>query len=432
MTRKLRLYAVFSVVLVALSACGRNFFSAEREPWRREAEVACLKSGAVKEGPERVRITPIEGPGMCGADFPLKVSALGESRVLGYSDEPRPPAQIPGSPRWPVGEPRAAGSSSYDYEPSPPTRYDGSAYPSGRSVPPRDTPLQIAPAQSAPAVGRYGRPPASLPPGSRRPSVFDRPDPLPQEDEDEDRLAAPGPMERQREAYPPAQPVPLGTRPMTSTAIGPVEVSPAATLACPIVSALDRWMMDAVQPASLRWFGQPVVEIKQISAYSCRGMNGQRNARISEHAFGNALDIAAFVLADGRRITVRDGWRGNPEEQGFLHDVQGAACEQFSTVLAPGSNAFHYDHIHVDLMRRASGRVICQPGAIPGEVVAARARAGGNSYARRGDRLITGSVGKTDTKKSGRKSAGTWRPLEEEDESIMEELDEPRGGPGED
>ena len=143
-------------------------------------------------------------------------------------------------------------------------------------------------------------------------------------------------------------------RAIPSTAVGPVAVKPAATLACPIVSVLDRWLADSVQPAAQRWFGARVVEIKQISAYSCRGMNGNSHAHISEHAFGNALDIAAFTLADGRRISVKDGWKGMPEEQGFLRDVQGAACQQFTTVLAPGSNVYHYDHIHVDLMRRAS------------------------------------------------------------------------------
>jgi hypothetical protein len=169
---------------------------------------------------------------------------------------------------------------------------------------------------------------------------------------------------------------PLGPQrnPRIAAISTPVEVQPAATLACPIVSALDHWIANAVQPAAQKWFGQPVVEIKQISAYSCRGMNGNPNARISEHAFGNALDIAAFVLADGRRVTVKNSWRGSPEEQGFLRDVQGSACDQFTTVLAPGSNAFHYDHIHVDLMRRSSGRRICEPGAVDGEVVAARAR----------------------------------------------------------
>jgi hypothetical protein len=166
---------------------------------------------------------------------------------------------------------------------------------------------------------------------------------------------------------------------------------PAATLACPIVSALDRWLADSVQPAAMRWFGMRVVEIKQISAYSCRGMNGNSHAHISEHAFGNALDIAAFTLADGRRVTVKDGWHGMPEEQGFLHDVQAAACQQFNTVLAPGSNVYHYDHIHVDLMRRASQRVICEPAAVSGEEIAARASQR-NPYATRAP-FVTGSIG---------------------------------------
>jgi hypothetical protein len=177
-------------------------------------------------------------------------------------------------------------------------------------------------------------------------------------------------------------------------------VEPPATLACPLVSALDQWMTASVQPAAQRWFGQPVAEIKQISAYSCRGMNGQRGARISEHAFGNALDIAAFTLADGRRVSVRDGWRGSPEEQGFLRDVHAAACAQFNTVLAPGSNAFHYDHIHVDLMRRGSGHRICNPEAIPGDVVAARA-ARRNPLAQRFVPNITGSVGPGRVNSSG-------------------------------
>ena len=99
-------------------------------------------------------------------------------------------------------------------------------------------------------------------------------------------------------------------QPHVTGSIGPVAVSPAATLACPMVSELERWIADDVQPAAMRWFGSPVAEIKQISAYSCRGMNGNPRARISEHAFGNALDIASFTLADGRKITVKDGWHG--------------------------------------------------------------------------------------------------------------------------
>jgi hypothetical protein len=186
-----------------------------------------------------------------------------------------------------------------------------------------------------------------------------------------------------------------------------------------MVSALEQWIATAVQPAAQRWFGQPVAEIKQISAYSCRGMNGQRGARISEHAFGNALDISAFILADGRRVTVRDGWGGPPEEQGFLRDVQGAACAQFNTVLAPGSNIYHYDHFHVDLMRRSSGRGICNPEAVSGEAVAARAGGRNYGYGRR-DGSVTGSV-------ELRRPMSRWSPRPNDDE------DDYRGGPpGED
>jgi hypothetical protein len=168
-------------------------------------------------------------------------------------------------------------------------------------------------------------------------------------------------------------------------------VTPPATLSCPIVSALDKWVSESVQPAAMRWFNQPVVEIKQISSYSCRGMVGGDG--ISEHSFGNALDIAGFTLADGRKILVKKGWNGRPEESGFLHDVQGGACEVFNTVLAPGYNVYHYDHMHVDLMRRASGRRPCRPNAIPGEVAAAHALQK-SKYAHRGrDADITSSIG---------------------------------------
>ena len=96
-------------------------------------------------------------------------------------------------------------------------------------------------------------------------------------------------------------------------------------------------------------------------------------------------------LADGRKITVKGGWNGLPEEQGFLRDIQGAACDQFNTVLAPGSNVYHYDHIHVDLMRRSSGHRACNPRAVSGEEVAARAgaRYAGKRAARAVDAAIT-------------------------------------------
>src|SRR4030095_17089711 len=107
-----RWYLVGSVVLGllgVLAGCSGGGIFAEREPWRHEAEVQCLSSGAVKEGAGIVRIKSIRGPGVCGADFPLKVSVLAESTVLGFGDDPRPPGAIPrgapagaAQPRWPI------------------------------------------------------------------------------------------------------------------------------------------------------------------------------------------------------------------------------------------------------------------------------------------------------------------------------------------
>jgi hypothetical protein len=389
--------AVVVAALIALAGCS-HYLSGEREAWRHEAEVACLSSGGVKDGPERVQITAISGPGICGIDFPLRVSALGVSGPLGYDDEAlRPPGAIPqGSlpSHWPVAQPAAP--APYGAAPigrvqtgpaqdmrwqtgAPPAAQRNapmSIYAPGVPVPQPDS-EEFEPAPPRLYEGSSGAParvpPATLPtPSAAAPSY---PPPI---------YAEPAPTYSRRGEPTPAPPyesVPLGPSGLgrSITAGGPVEVRPAATLACPIVSALDRWIAASVQPAALHWFREPVVEIKQISAYSCRGMNGNPNAHVSEHAFGNALDIAEFTLADGHRISVQYGWRGAPEEQGFLHDVQLAACEQFTTVLAPGANVYHYNHIHVDLMRHGSLRHICEPSAIPGEVVAERAR--GHYYA---------------------------------------------------
>jgi hypothetical protein len=384
-------------LLLALAGCGRGWLQyGERASWRHEAEVACLKSGAVKIGSGVVQIQPIEGPGMCGADFPLKVSALGESSpAMSYADDLRPPGAIPNRsssqmPRWPVDQPR--------YAPDVP-----------QPAPVQTQPIQggnmrwvpgAQPVESPQADGPAGQPMSISPPGMTPPEeVAPRPTmrsvpvaPAEASDPDDVPDDAVLPNERTRGSAPRTQPAynaPVYQQPEQPRApprlgpdrgsnmavTGPAELKPAATLACPLVSALDRWVSEGVQPAALHWFGVPVTEIKQISAYSCRGMVGSGTSTISEHAFGNALDIAGFTFADGRNITVKDGWRGTPEEQGFLHDVQLYACETFTTVLAPGYNIYHYNHIHVDLMRRRPGYRPCRPTAVPGEVVAARVRA---------------------------------------------------------
>jgi hypothetical protein len=412
--------------LLVLAGCGRSFMlQGERPAWRHQAEAQCMQSGAIKLGAGVVQIKPIEGPGMCGADFPLKVAALGETGSrLGYSDVPRPPGSIANSsqmPQWPPTQARYAqpmvsappqpppvatvngqqlrwtpGAPAIDVpQTTAPQTYPRAAYPAEpypvRAVPSQPYPQRTyAPQYDAQDRGLANRPMSIHPQGAAQP----------RDDIPDDAILPPGRAmpRRPQPAYnaPPALGPVRG--PQVTGAIVPATLKPAATLSCPIVSALERWVTDGVQPAALHWFGSQVVEIKQISAYSCRQMNGAGGHGISEHAFGNALDVAGFTLADGRKISVQHGWKGSPEEQGFLHDVQLYACETFVTVLAPGYNAAHYNHFHVDLQRRKNGRRPCRPAAIKGEVVAARARA---VYAsKHGGAVYTGSIARQSTFKS--------------------------------
>jgi hypothetical protein len=158
------------------------------------------------------------------------------------------------------------------------------------------------------------------------------------------------------------------TRPFKVTALqnGAVAFNSTATLDCSMIAELDQWLTDIVQPAAQARFGVPVTQINSMGSYSCRGMNNQYGAQLSEHSFGNALDIGGFVLADGRTIAIVHDWtRGDEQTQAFLRDVHGGACDRFTTVLGPGSNVFHYNHIHVDLAMHgntSSGpRRICKP-----------------------------------------------------------------------
>src|SRR5205085_11040101 len=141
MARGVARYLVGSLVVLGLAACGKMMF-AEREPGRHEAEVACLKSGQVKEGVSLVRAEPITGPGICGADFPLKVAAIGEGAPVGFADEPRPPGSVPRQPTTNYA-PRPA------YYDLPQQTYQQQSYP--QAAP--SGPTSIYPPGSGPADG---------------------------------------------------------------------------------------------------------------------------------------------------------------------------------------------------------------------------------------------------------------------------------------
>lgn len=126
-------------------------------------------------------------------------------------------------------------------------------------------------------------------------------------------------------------------------------VEPAATLACPMALSWAAFDRDVVQPAALRRFGRPVRAVRQIGAYSCRHRGG--TSRLSQHAFGQAIDVAAFELEGGARVSVKEHWRERGPRGDFLRDIARAACASFSVVLTPDSDADHADHVHLDIGR---------------------------------------------------------------------------------
>jgi hypothetical protein len=144
-------------------------------------------------------------------------------------------------------------------------------------------------------------------------------------------------------------------------ALVPVSVAPS----CPVVAALKLWEWQVVQPAAQRIFGQPVRSIRHFGSYSCRRMYGRSQGDFSEHATADAIDVAAFVLKDGRQVSVLNDWKGEGKDGGtdaaFLREVRDGACGLFSTVLSPDYNAAHRDHFHLDQAERgATGWRACR------------------------------------------------------------------------
>lgn len=149
---------------------------------------------------------------------------------------------------------------------------------------------------------------------------------------------------------------------MMAADAGRVSLRPAAMLRCQMVPAVDRWVQQVVEPAALHYLRMPLVELKVAASYSCRPMNGIAGGKLSEHGHANALDVSGFILADGRTVTVKEGWNGSADERAFLRAVHQGACGVFTTVLGPMANSFHRDHFHVDLARhgRAGNGRVCE------------------------------------------------------------------------
>ena len=132
-----------------------------------------------------------------------------------------------------------------------------------------------------------------------------------------------------------------------------VTLSPRATIDCPTARALKTWVERGVLPA-VGSEGGGAASLRVVSDYACRTRNNQSGARLSEHSFGRAIDIAGIRLRDGTEMTLLTDWN-SAADGAQLRQMWRAACGPFGTVLGPESNRFHRDHFHFDTARYRSG-----------------------------------------------------------------------------
>lgn len=135
-----------------------------------------------------------------------------------------------------------------------------------------------------------------------------------------------------------------------------IDIEPDAIINCATAETSARFATEVIAPAARTELGEELTVVGQASAYVCRPRNGTR--KLSEHAFGNALDIARFTLTGGTSVEVEPA---PPEKNAkFLDAIRKAACGPFKTVLGPGSDADHARHLHIDLAPRKNGGTFCQ------------------------------------------------------------------------
>lgn len=157
--------------------------------------------------------------------------------------------------------------------------------------------------------------------------------------------------------------------PIEVTAVAGVKLVPPAIQTCSMAAALAAWLAEDVQPAAKKRLGTAVTEVRTATSYACRRRNNGASGKMSEHSKANALDISGFTFAQKAGVTVggKDNWGeallgaiGLSKNGSFLEDIRKGACTHFTTVLGPGSDPFHGDHFHVDVLQRKGDYRICQ------------------------------------------------------------------------
>ena len=134
-----------------------------------------------------------------------------------------------------------------------------------------------------------------------------------------------------------------------------VSVKPAAIMRCAMASEIADWIRIDMAPLAMS-LGSVVSDLNNLDSFECRGRNGIAGAKMSEHGRANALDVHDLKLANGQSISFTDRTVPREVRESVLHSM----CARFTTVLGPGSDGYHEDHIHLDLMERHNNYKICQ------------------------------------------------------------------------
>ncbi|MBX4955430.1 extensin [Rhizobium lentis] len=148
---------------------------------------------------------------------------------------------------------------------------------------------------------------------------------------------------------------------IVSEALPGIKLKPEATIRCPAALALARWMRESVIPAATAALPEQgrITTVNQATAYMCRLRNGAETGKISEHARGNAIDIASFHFEKGEDVAVRSRREDATLTGAFQRTVSAAGCLYFTTVLDPESDSAHETHFHLDVIKRKGGYRYC-------------------------------------------------------------------------
>ena len=143
-------------------------------------------------------------------------------------------------------------------------------------------------------------------------------------------------------------------------------LSPVVTLQCSMADAVAHWIRDDVAP-TLESLGMSLRGVETLESFGCRTFNGISGAKLSEHGHANALDVHSLKMANGTIIELTNATIGKP----LRERLRQTACARFSTVLGNGADAYHENHVHIDLMQRTNNYKICQWDILdPNEIAA--------------------------------------------------------------